>query len=246
MVILSSFFRKLGLRGENLFRHRQSRWIISSIYDPPLDTKVKEKPFTLLLLEDEFIYNDSWRDSFEKYIPRDYGMAFGSLSFADKSTFHDMVEGTKLDLFNIPDALLISRGPISSWCAQFYLESQPLKGLIMVDPILFDLEEDPITSDAIRKLQTNVLVGAKLLEHNTRLTNLVKESQQRSLKLEPSSVPMFVISSCSELRSASKNVKNRHSDQDGPFGEVAFKEITDCENHDNVMKALDTWIDSIH
>ena len=136
MIKISSVFKKSTRNGV------LARGIASAITEPPLDTNVIEKPFTLLLMEDRFIYKDTWKSAFEKCIPRDYGMSFASLTVPEESTFDDMVEELKSDLFPIHDAVLISRGPISSWCAQFYLESRPLKGLVMVDPIPFDQQED--------------------------------------------------------------------------------------------------------
>lgn len=247
MIKISSVFKKSARSNGFL-----ARGIASAIIEPPLDTNVTEKPFTLLLMEDRFIYKDTWKTAFENFIPRDYGMLFVSLSVPEESNFDDMVEELKSDLFPIHDAVLISRGPISSWCAQFYLESRPLKGLVMVDPILFDQQEDLATIDAISVLQMNVKTAAKTPMDFGDWMKVVAGAQQRKLKLEPNSVPMFIFTSRADLKICSNHVAKRHSDMDGPFGEVLLKEISQDSQDENkhthiILNELDRWIDkTIH
>lgn len=48
-------------------------------------------------------------------------------------------------LAHVSDTILVARGPISALCAQYYLESCSVKGLIMIDPVLID--EQHLSSD---------------------------------------------------------------------------------------------------
>ena len=245
MMKISFVFKKSARKGF------LTRGIASAITEPPLDTNVIEKPFTLALMEDRYIYKDTWKITFESFIPRDYGMSFVSLSVPEESTSDDMVEELKSDLFPFHDAVLISRGPISSWCAQFYLESRPLKGLVMIDPILFDLQqEDQTTSDAISVLQRNVKTTTKTPMDLGNWMKVIAGAQQRKLKLEPNSVPMFIFTSRADLRTCSYHVAKRHSDMDGPFGEVLMKEISQDSQDENkhthfILNELDRWIESM-
>jgi hypothetical protein len=78
--------------------------------------------------------------------------------------------------------------------------------------------------------------------------DFIKEAQSsRELKLEPNAVPMLVINSLDHetFRLAAHAVAKRHSDDEGPFGDVPVKELFQGEIVDDVIREIDSWIDSI-
>lgn len=127
------------------------------------------------------------------------------------------------DLAVMPSVVLMTRGPLVSMVAQYYLESVPLSGLIMVDPIV-DL---------------TALAGVEELS-NTKL--LLEQIEARPLKLEPGVVPTLILSSKSQLQDASKQAAQRHSDPDGPFGDIQFVVLDDNEVPLNL---INNWIDDV-
>jgi hypothetical protein len=251
LVYFKSIFssNKVSLRIKSLIQDGCLRPIVSSISEPPFDSTVIEKPFTVMLMEDRFIYDNTWEDSLKKAIPRDYGMSFISLSFPEEHTFDQVVEDLKTDMSRFNDAILIARGPLSSWSAQFYLESFPLKGLVMIDPILFDqqFEENDGKTSAALKDRVSAVTRNQPLNFEKWETFLLG-ALEKKLRLEPNSVPMLVMSSQNMFTSASKNVAKRHSDNDGLFGEVLMREITTSndKNLENIMRDIYRWIDTIY
>ena len=144
-------FIKQGLSSKN---HRIT-WFekpfARTFIKPPLESAIVEKPCTVLLMEDRAIYKELWNTSFDTAIPINYGMSSASISFSKELDFDQMLNELKADLSPFSDAVLIARGPLSSWVAQFNLESLSLKGIVMVDPISFD---DP-EAEIITKLEEN-------------------------------------------------------------------------------------------
>jgi hypothetical protein len=212
---------------------------LSSIIEPPLDSAIKEKPCTVVLMEDEIdirtrTYSDSeidrtttesWSPMFQAKIPTEYGMSFASISFPEEQsdkccgiqqqqdplTIVECVNALKTsDLPKMTDAVLVARGWFSSLCALYYLESYPLRGLIMVNPLSFHL--DDVDDD---------------VQHQSFPQFILHENWRRfencdPLWLEPNAVPMMVVSTIPTtpwLRAA-HNVADRHSDEDGPYGMV--------------------------
>jgi hypothetical protein len=213
--------------------------------DPPLDCEVLEKPCTVLLMEDRAIYEDSWIDSFQVAIPRTYGMSFASITFREECEFDEMLEELKSDLNTINDAVLVTRGPLSSWCAQFYLESFPLQGLAMVDPVVLDNivgDEWAITP----RLQECGGPDVPSRELN-QWKRIFQGAQLRKLKLEPNAVPMLVVYSLNDqaCRRNAMEVAKRHSDDEGMFGDVPVKGLFQNKNTNEVISEIDSWIDSI-
>jgi hypothetical protein len=223
------------------------RWIVLSASEPPLDSDVTEKPFTVILIEDQFLYKNSWVKSFQNSIPQRYGMSFASLSFPGENRVNQILESLKTDLAHIPDSVLVARGPRSSWAAQLYLESLPLRGLVMVDPILFDRRGE-IENEAIDAVQNSVSAHHRRADDFDEWCTFLEVAQDRELKLEPNSVPMLVMNSCKDLLAASKCVAQRHGDSQGPFGEVPVLEVDDSpEQHQaDIIGEIDSWIDTIY
>lgn len=211
------------------------RWKVSISY-PPLDSL--EKPCSFVLMEDQGLYEDNWTHFFQAVIPKNYGMSFASITFPEEREFDKMLEVMKFDLKTINDAVLVARGPLSSWCAQFYLESFSLQGLVMIDPVLFDQIEGSAW-DVTKKMH-------KKPEGQDKPWNgqLFQVAQSKSLNLEPNAVPMLVLHSLDDETCAKNamSVAKRHSSD---HSNVPVKQILQRENPNKVIKKIDSWIDSI-
>lgn len=217
------------------------RWRMTDIKEPPLDCKVLEKPCTLLLLEDPWVSKSSWKDSFAEQVPKSYGMSFASVEVSwEEGGVEGAIQELKQDLSQVPDALLVARGPFSCWSAAFYLESFPLLGLIMVDPIQFD-EEDPVATEKFFADGWGFQV-----HENPTLKLLLEESQTRTLRLEENAVPMSIYQTSTGLvaTEASKLVAARHSHTDGPYGILSSKLIENADP-DVVLEEINEWVDTI-
>lgn len=262
----------LGVYGQRRVYHQH--YHLSPIVEPPLDSSVTERPCTVVLMEDESLYANSWRNDFQTILPRDYGISFTSLcknerpdtaaattttkSPSPSSSLSDSGHPTttrrnfsmRLDVMKemlppIRDAILVCRGPLSSLCAQYYLESYPLQGLIMVDPILIDDDDDDDVNsnkdrtdldendddaddennnDTARRLIEESMLDAGVVESEEELQHF----HSNKLLLEPNAVPMLVLLSIPNLswnNVAIKNVAERHGDERGPYGRVPVVQL---------------------
>ena len=220
-----------------------SRWKVSTTVEPPLDCEVLEKPCTIVLVEDQELYKDSWVEPLRLSLPNDHGISFTSITYSKASRLDDVLEEMKSDLPSISDAVLVSRGPLVSWCAQFYLESFPLQGLVMVDPILFDNSETEQTIRLLGMLHSQL----ETLDGVGMKTHLLEDCQSRKLKLEPNSVPMLVMHSLNDEASKCCSIETakRHSDINGLFGAVPVEDISQNRSIGDIINKLDNWVDSI-
>jgi hypothetical protein len=233
---------------------------VSPILEPQLDGEVLEKPCTVVLMEPRDIQygsnNDddarptSWLPAFQTKIPLTCGMSFASILFQSDSDGRMCT--TSLDvtsclnelkvssLSRMHDTVLVARGPFASICAQYYLESLPLQGLIMVDPIL-------LKDDGDDKCLKNILA------HNSIDESDWDRFYLSSLLLERNAVPMMVILSThhEEWNEASRRVAARHSDEKGLYGNVAVLNLTEIMSEkgakDNegvlLVDLVNDWID---
>jgi hypothetical protein len=236
-------------------------------------------------MEDEFLYSNSWWHEFQTVVPRDHGMPFASFNDSTRhgsidlqttgaqpvtsntgtlcSNFSLRLEILKTALPPIHDAVLVCRGPLSSLCAQYYLESFSLQGLVMVDPILTNAERAPHHSD--RHLEES-MIAAGIVRGEEEL----KLFHSENLLLEPNAVPMLVLLSIPDIswnRAATNNVAERHGDQRGPYGLVPVVHVgisssseqqdgeLACTDHGNgrgvatsakeALATIEKWIDEI-
>ena len=249
----------------------------SSVTETPLDSTMMKKPYTVVLMEDDISPSllssgkeslqdennaatelSSWAETFRSRIPRDYGMSFASILLKMKSNspaagtvaISDALEALKdSSLPNMADALLVARGPVSSLCSQYYLESFPLKALIMIDPILFrgNGDESALYS----------LLSKQVFPNDT--DSLYRFRSDRLL-VEPNAVPMMVVRTLSEepsmvewsaaWRSCSQSVADRHGDSEGPYGTVPVVDIAerssmidDSEFTTLLLEHINQWIE---
>jgi len=138
------------------------------------------------------------------------------------------------DLKSYPSLVLVARGPLVSWVAQFYLERLPLSGLVMVDPFV-----EPC-SEVMEVIIRQGSIGKSSTSNVGILSQIERGVENRELKLEPGVVPMLVLMSLDnqQIRNASKITAERHYDPRGPF-EV---NIEDAE--DNPVEQIQTWIEN--
>ena len=231
--------------------------LFSSIAETPLDSTVIEKPYTVILMEDEVClprhryngnddtngnndgntnFNDTWIETFRSKIPREHGMSFASISLnlnhggRTSTSISDGLQALKASqLSSINDALLVARGPMASLCAQYYLESFSLQGLIMIDPILVDDDVDDNNDDndneAISSLISRIYDGEE--KERFRSTRLL---------VEPNAVPMMIVLTVPNddvWNRASRFVAARHGAPDGPYGVVPVVDLTGEKNADD-------------
>jgi hypothetical protein len=196
----------------------------------------------------------SWMETFRSKIPRKYGMSFGSISIDRRRRrqqqnrpdcngddgddepvlllFDELLKSLKhSDLPSINDAVLIARGPVASLCAQYYLESCSLQGLIMIDPILIndnprnnnnDGDDDDDDDDTIALLRSRIL-------HDNEHDQDQDRFRSKKLLIESNSVPMMVVLTVPNNKvwnRASRFVATRHSNPDGPYGMVEIIDLT--------------------
>jgi hypothetical protein len=160
-------------------------------------------------------------------------MAYATLTL-ERMGLNERVNEMKQDLSTFHDAVLITRGPLATWTALFFLESLPLTGLVGVDPVQFD---DP-NHDRDAFLQT--------FARDKLTSRLILEASEKRLQLEPNAVPMLILHSIGDgaSRMQCDIVASRHGDPEGPFGVVKVRECP-SDDPEFAMQEIDEWIESI-
>lgn len=137
------------------------RTIVTSSIAPSLDAAM-ERPESIVLTESSlYHYSNShhknkWTDAFQSFYPSQ-GLHFSSIdlfrtkhisssteSSAAIASLKSLESTVAADLSHLASTIgigaahtvLIARGPIQSLVAQYFLESLPLAGLVLVDPLL--------------------------------------------------------------------------------------------------------------
>lgn len=211
--------------------------IMTESIEPPLSSKIPERPCTVVLAQDAALYEACWRDSFSQVLPKERGIHYCSVAI-DTTTLQEGLDELKDDLQALPNVVLVARGPFVSLVAQYYLESLPLKGLILVDPITLNHIEAP------KELETR-------FEESTKQHEFVEEilsgKEARTLKLEPGFVPVLIFCSFEEsaLQQAAQDVALRHGHPDGVFGTVPVHHVACIDKADGLVAIdiLTEWID---
>jgi hypothetical protein len=211
------------------------RLVMTESVEPPPTSTVPERPCEVALAQDS-IYNSCWQEPFSQILPYERGLHYYSISM-EANSLQNGLDVLTQDLSSLPNVVLVARGPIVSLIAQYYLESLPLAGLILVDPILIDHEH------ILHRLEAR-------LERDSSQHQFVKEllstEEPRQLKLEPGAVPMLVFQSLQDesFKMASTDVAHRLGDPDGLFGEILVQDISSTEADSLVAIDLITeWID---
>ena len=210
------------------------RPIVTESIEPPPVSSVPERPCTVVLAEDTAFYDDSWQEPFSQLLPQERGLHFCNISI-DGTTLRERLDMLEQDLAMLPRVVLVSRGPMASLVAQYYLESFAFAGLVMVDPIPAD------NHSAMQKIQTHYEEGHVQYDF---LADLL--SGERPLKLEPGVIPMLIFRSIEDptLEEACIETVQRHSDLEGVHDEII---VHNMESTDDALFAIDTisdWIDN--
>ena len=244
--------------------------VTSSIEPPPLlpDGYV-ESPGVIALLESS-LYRNAWSRPFASAFP-DRGVHFLSVdvfsdlssSFTVSESFAQMHTELATDLSPHAEVTLVARGPLPCLVAQYYLESLPLSGLILADPLIVprrggELDTNDASSDN-ESLQSSVqsflqtTSQAYCFDFETNNENgetlLLGKMQQsgeydRPLKLEAGVVPVKVlysggdVSPEGEVRRCAEQTASYHTANDGNslYGEVAVERLEERE----VESAIET------
>ena len=204
--------------------------------EPPLTSKVPERPCEVVLAQDP-TYETCWQQSFARVLPQERGIHYCSVVI-DNKNLQEGLDMLEQDLAALPNVVLIARGPLVSLVAQYYLESFPLAGLVLVDPVLLDhvelLQQVQATLQQCHKAQREFVKG------------ILSGEEARPLKLESGAVPMLIFCSLadSSFHKAAKDVALRHGDPEGIFWDVPVHDISSTD--EAVLVAIDMiteWLD---
>jgi hypothetical protein len=185
----------------------------------------------VVLAEDLSLYAKSWHDEFLEELPQHRGLEYGYLGIKG-ITLGERLDHFTRELASIPSVVLVSRGPLVSWTALYYLESLPLAGLIMVDPIPYD------EIDEVMEKETSSPSGHAILQ-SAEIDSL---NETRPLKLEPGPVPMLVIQSLEDplYEEMARRVASRHGGDDSIFGLV---QVVAVDTSGDAIDKICHWID---
>ena len=219
------------------------------------------------------MYRNAWSRPFTSAFP-DRGVHFLSVdvfsdlssSFTVSESFAQMHTELATDLSPHAEVTLVARGPLPCLVAQYYLESLPLSGLILVDPLIVprrggELDTNDASSDN-ESLQSSVqsflqsTSQAYCFDFETNNENgetlLLDKMQQsseydrydRPLKLEAGVIPVKVlytggdVTHEGEFRRCAERTASYHTANDGNslYGEVAVERLEERE----VESAIET------
>jgi hypothetical protein len=180
----------------------------SSSYSSPLQTANQRK-------------FKSWHRSFSNLFPNQWGIAYTKWSLSDPNDFYndacpddssitttkmtfDMALSTMKNDFRtlgslLPQPILVARGPVLSWMAQFYLESLPLAGLIMIDPIPFTTQPAyALYQSHYNANQYSGNTGTSSMILSKEYYDIIQDYNEHwdhwTLKIEAGSIPMLILS----------------------------------------------------
>lgn len=212
------------------------RTLLTATTEPPLHNTVPERPCIVVLAEDIGVLHSnnsaaspSWHSSFRERIPTQYGMSYASWSLADPPPSHPVsfdaaLTELKEDLGPVlaqQNTILVARGPWISWMAQYYLESLPLSGLVMVDPLPLD---DDAACAVFEHQYKAYLLQSDTINHVSEQSmsrefalyqDYMKHSGHWALKLEPGVIPMLVLSTGHAPKATERLVKDGTTNNDG-------------------------------
>lgn len=260
---------------------KQQRYIVTLSVEAPTvssDPKYQERPGSLILSESA-LYRNPWSGHFSRAFPR-RGVHFVGVDLfsglqpdqklGNLPLLSLLEENLKVDIGQLPFPLLVARGPVLSLVAQYYLESLPLSGLVLIDPLILpDHERFPNSVGQMKQSATKMLemlqnqtsglpfrdrisltdkndVRAELAAINELATGT---TWNRPLRLEPGTVPMMVLSTVGKgvypedfFRKCSYETQKFHSPQDKTNGRWGDVLAKDIseENGENLDHVVDT------
>ena len=249
-----------------------------SVEPPPilLDGYV-ERPGVLALMEST-LYRDSWSQSSRPFVSTfpNRGIHFLSIdvfsglssSSTVSESFSQMHSELANDLSTHADVVLVARGPLPCLVAQFYLESLPLSGLVLIDPLIVPRRDG--TGDDERSLQSSAQTFMEIASkadcfdlHNETsgingeeanlLCNLMQRNSEfdRPLKLEAGVIPVKVLYTgdagheAKEFRRCAEQTASYHTPEDGMgmWGKVAVEQLE--SDNDTALETIYSFHDEI-
>lgn len=236
-----------------------------SVIQEPSPATVLERPCTIILAQDDNFYHDCWHERMRHTVVENYGFSYAewwlhshrqaplqqdSESHAgENDAMDDALRELSNDLSHLAhQTLFIARGPCISWVIQFYLESFPLAGLILVDPIPFD------DTDSVRALE-RFYEQQKAEQHHTKsqihqashgngtrtlsrvFYDYANHGEHWSLRLEPGAVPMLIVSTQPQWESAAQRTRRRH------IVEGSDIPLLSQPDFDTMVEHIVAWID---
>lgn len=212
---------------------RRSRDVMTESIEAPFDCHVRERPCMVVLTEDLGFYSgNSWQSCFGRMFPKDYGIQFCNMQLKSMTSLETGLAEMEQDLASQMNVVLVTKGPLVSWLAQYYLESLPLSGLVMVDPI-----EMTHNNAADLKLLYSLDATEQQL-----LDSISCSHDDRPLLLEPGVLPMLVLSTRVDFVHDASRIATRHSDPTGEFGKLVVTEV-EAANDSEVTDLIHCWID---
>jgi hypothetical protein len=155
----------------------------------------------------------------------------------------DALDQLLRDFADVPDAVLVARGPWMSWLSQFFLESLPLKGLVMIDALPLDDQQGIHRFQAVYK--------SRLLEESLEyklFQDYANNWGHWTLRLEPGSVPMLVLYSFAQsgFEAFAMSTAQRHTRRDdevaGEIPVVALLKGDSGQLVDEAVSVVSEWI----
>jgi hypothetical protein len=197
---------------------------------------VVERPCTLIVDESSGLHYPNFQEDFTEHVPSRYGIPvrLWSLSPHVIASFDQALQELKNDLRLQQQPVFVATGPVRSWIAQFYLESLPLAGLVMVDPL--PLDDAEALNECIRWYES---------EENSQSDELrlihdyAEHFDHWTLRLEPGAVPMLVLSTKPDWLKYARATAERHSSEQS-FGPVPVR-CTD-QTGEGCVEEICEWI----
>lgn len=232
---------KLPLRRTSLRRaaHLHQRNIVTSSIEPSLNASM-ERPETIVLTESSLYTNSnnsintiSWKEAFESFYPKQ-GMHFSSIDMLRSADNSDMqmtsiksLEQTLVsDLSGLATSIgigaahtvLIARGPLQCLAAQYFLESLPLAGLVLIDPLLLPNDgrikkhKNASSEDVDNRWKSSLQDFMSLLDGNApnmykHAEKIVGDSATHPLRLADSTATKILPTQLSETAPTSLDVE---------------------------------------
>ena len=182
MATATRLFSRRGVIHQATYHARRS--IVVSSVEPPLDVPI-ERPERIVLAESS-LYESSWVECAESFFPSN-GLHFVAIDIMRAlrnntnnddvaSQFKCLEKSMAEDLSHLGETtderqqtstsahdVLIARGPIQCLIAQYYVESLPLAGVVLIDPLL--LPEDGRAGMSKDRWKQSVLDFISMLEN---------------------------------------------------------------------------------
>lgn len=212
-----------------------TRHVLSESIEPPSTLSIPRRDCTVVLMEDAYLYDHSWRPTFSHVLPHDRGIHICNLASINERNLQEGLDALETFLPSLENVVLISRGALVSLMAQYYLSSHSFAGLCMINPIPIDSARK-----VLQKLDAQIATGSA--EHEF-VERILGGKEDRPLKLEPGAVPTLILKSVADpdFSKAANEVALLHNG--GSDGEVLVHDISKTSNDMEAIDIICNWID---